>query len=59
MLFVPGEQGLAAFDLVRGSAPIKRWEKPKLSPTTASPLLMNEALYTLRSHFGACGPAHR
>ncbi|HEV8061165.1 MAG TPA: PQQ-binding-like beta-propeller repeat protein [Gemmataceae bacterium] len=49
VLFVPGEQGLAAFDLGAGEGvPIKRWEKPKLSPTTASPLLMNGALYTLR-----------
>ena len=49
VLFVPGEQGLAAFDLETAQgAPRKVWEKPKLSPSTASPLLMGGLLYTLR-----------
>jgi outer membrane protein assembly factor BamB len=49
ILFVPGEKGLAAFELgANQTAPPMLWEKSKLSPTTASPLLMNGTLYTLR-----------
>jgi outer membrane protein assembly factor BamB len=49
VLFVPGEKGLAALELDdRQSAPRVLWEKPKLSPSTASPLLMKDSLYILR-----------
>jgi outer membrane protein assembly factor BamB len=48
ILFVPGEKGLAAFELSGAQAPRMLWEKAKLSPSTASPLLMGGSLYTLR-----------
>ncbi len=49
VLFVPGEKGLSAFELSgNDSAPKMLWEKPKLSPSTASPLMMNDSLYVLR-----------
>jgi outer membrane protein assembly factor BamB len=49
ILFVPGEKGLAAFELPDGSKPPKLlWEKAKLTPQTASPLVMNDSLYILK-----------
>jgi outer membrane protein assembly factor BamB len=49
ILFVPGEKGLAAFELSGGSkAPKMLWEKAKLTPQTASPLVMNDSLYILK-----------
>ncbi len=48
-LFVPGEKGLAAFELSEGPKPPRLlWEKAKLTPSTASPLVMNDSLYILK-----------
>lgn len=49
VLLVPGEKGLTAFELQRdGSQPKVLWEKPKLNPSTASPILVDGRLYALR-----------
>ena len=47
-LFVPGETGLAAYDLQAGQPPRLTWDKVKLGPTTASPIVMDGAIYVLR-----------
>jgi outer membrane protein assembly factor BamB len=48
-LFVPGETGLAAYELPVDRAPPRLlWEKPKLNPSTASPLVLDGSIYVLR-----------
>jgi outer membrane protein assembly factor BamB len=49
LLYVPGEKGLAAFDLLPGGAvPKLRWEKQKLACETASPIVLGRRVYCLR-----------
>jgi outer membrane protein assembly factor BamB len=48
-LFVPGDNGLTAFELQPGNAPPKQlWEKPKLVPSTASPVVVGDRVFCLR-----------
>jgi outer membrane protein assembly factor BamB len=55
-LFVPGEEGLAALELQSGDEPPKvRWESPKLSPSTASPVVLGDRVYCLRGSILAAG----
>jgi outer membrane protein assembly factor BamB len=49
VLLVPGDQGLVAFALQpNGTAPKLLWEKPKLSPSTSSPVVLDGRVYCLR-----------
>lgn len=49
ILYVPGEKGLAAFQLQPLPAPPKLlWEKPKLNPDVASPVVLDGNLYVMR-----------
>jgi outer membrane protein assembly factor BamB len=57
ILYVPGETGLAAFQLQSRNAPKLLWEKPKLNPATASPLVMDGIVYSLRGSILAAGDA--
>lgn len=57
-LYVPGEKGLAAFALQPNDAPPKLlWEKAKLNPDMASPVVLNDRIYVLRSSILATGDA--
>lgn len=51
ILFVPGEKGLAAFELQGHTAPHQLWEKTRANPTTASPVVLDGRIYTLRNAF--------
>lgn len=57
ILYVPGEKALAAFELSGRAAPKHLWEKPKLNPDTASPLVLNGRVYVLRGSILATGDA--
>jgi outer membrane protein assembly factor BamB len=48
LLYVPGEKGLAAFALQGAAPPKSLWEVPKVNPTTASPLVLKDRIYSLR-----------
>lgn len=49
LLFVPGENGLVALELQPAPAPPKQlWDKPKLNPSGASPVVLGEHVYSLR-----------
>jgi outer membrane protein assembly factor BamB len=49
LLLVPGETSLAAFALSTApTAPRLLWEKPKLNPETASPVVLDGRIYSLR-----------
>jgi outer membrane protein assembly factor BamB len=49
ILIVPGEKGLAAFALSsKKEAPKLLWEKLKLNPDMASPLVLDKQVYALR-----------
>ncbi|HEX5273293.1 MAG TPA: PQQ-binding-like beta-propeller repeat protein [Gemmataceae bacterium] len=48
VLYVPGEKGLAALELQGNAAPKLLWEQPKLSPATASPVVLSGRVYSLR-----------
>jgi hypothetical protein len=49
VLYVPGEKGLAAFELPPGGAPPKLlWQKRRLSVDMASPLVLGNRTYGLR-----------
>jgi outer membrane protein assembly factor BamB len=57
-LFVPGENGLEAFELQAGSAaPKLLWQKPRLSPSTASPLVTGDHIFSLRGAILVVGDA--
>jgi outer membrane protein assembly factor BamB len=57
-LFVPGEKGLAAFELQPGPEPPKLlWEKITLNPSTASPLVHDGRIFALRGSILAVGDA--
>jgi outer membrane protein assembly factor BamB len=57
-LYVPGDKGLEAFELQPGSAPPKLlWEKVKLNPSTASPLVKGDRVYCLRGPILVVGDA--
>jgi outer membrane protein assembly factor BamB len=48
-LLVPGEAGLVAFAFQpNGTAPKLLWEKPRLNPSTASPIAIDDRVYSLR-----------
>jgi len=47
-LYVPANKGLTAFQIVAASPPKTLWEQPKLSPSTASPVVQNGRIYSLR-----------
>jgi outer membrane protein assembly factor BamB len=56
LLVVPGAKGLAAFGLQPGgAAPKLLWQKPRLNPDTASPLLLGDRVYVLRGNILVCG----
>jgi len=56
VLFVPGEKGLAAFELQpNGAAPKLLWENVKLNPVTASPLVLGDRIYSLHNGFLVAG----
>jgi outer membrane protein assembly factor BamB len=57
ILYVPGEKGLAAFELSGRTAPKQLWEKPKLNPDTSSPLALNGHVHVLRGSILATGDA--
>jgi outer membrane protein assembly factor BamB len=58
VLYVPGGSGLAAFELQAGSAPPKLlWEKTKLNPDVASPLVSGGKVYVLRGAMFVTGDA--
>jgi outer membrane protein assembly factor BamB len=49
ILYIPGEKGLAAFELQPRPAPPKLlWEKARLNPAMASPLVLAGRVYVLR-----------
>jgi outer membrane protein assembly factor BamB len=49
MLLVPGDKGLLTFELQpNGAPPTLLWEKPKLNPSTASPVVLDGRIYSLR-----------
>jgi outer membrane protein assembly factor BamB len=49
LLIVPGETNLAAFALQPAPTPPRLlWEKPKLNPATASPVVVGDSIYCLR-----------
>jgi outer membrane protein assembly factor BamB len=48
VLYVPGDKGLAAFELQGNGSPNLRWEKLKLNPVTASPVVLGDRIYSLR-----------
>jgi outer membrane protein assembly factor BamB len=55
-LFVPGEKGLAAFELQPDGTPPKLiWEQQKLNPVTSSPLVLGDRIYVLRNDILATG----
>jgi outer membrane protein assembly factor BamB len=57
-LLVPGEKGLCAFELQSsGAAPKFLWEKPKLLPDTASSIVLNGKIYSLRGAILVAGDA--
>jgi len=57
-LFVPGDKGLVAFELLPGNAPPRLlWEKIKLNPSTASPLVKGDRIYCLRGPILVVGDA--
>jgi outer membrane protein assembly factor BamB len=55
VLYVPGEKGLAALELQGDKPPKLLWEKPKLNPATASPVVLGERIYILRQGVLASG----
>jgi outer membrane protein assembly factor BamB len=55
-LLVPGDKGLAAFELQLGNAPPKQlWENLKLNPETASPLIVGDRVFALHGAFLVTG----
>jgi outer membrane protein assembly factor BamB len=59
LLFVPGDQGLVAFELQPNrAAPKLLWEKPKLNPSTASPVVLDGRIYCLRGAILVAGDMH-
>jgi outer membrane protein assembly factor BamB len=48
VLYVPGDKGLAALQLQGDGSPILLWEKPKLNPVTASPVVLGYRVYCLK-----------
>jgi outer membrane protein assembly factor BamB len=48
VLYVPGEKGLCAFELQGNAPPKLLWDKPKLNPVTASPVILGDRIYSLR-----------
>jgi outer membrane protein assembly factor BamB len=58
MLYVPGGKGLVAFALQpRPTPPKEVWEKAKLLPSTASPLVHDGRVYVLRGSILVAGDA--
>jgi outer membrane protein assembly factor BamB len=58
MLYVPGAKGLAAFELQPRPAPPKvLWEKTRLNPGMASPLVLDGRVYALRGPILVSGDA--
>jgi outer membrane protein assembly factor BamB len=56
VLYVPGEEGLAALELRSGDEPPKvLWEAAKLTPSMASPLVLGERVYSLRGSILVAG----
>lgn len=56
LLLVPGmEKGLAAYELNPNSPPRLLWESLKLNPDVASPLVLNNRVYALKSAVVAVG----
>ncbi len=56
LLFVPGDKGLAGYELQPdGKAPKLLWEETKLNPTTASPVVIGDRVYALRQNVLATG----
>jgi hypothetical protein len=53
---VPGEKGLAALQLQPGGrAPKALWEQSRLSPATASPIVLGDRVCSLRGSVLAAG----
>jgi outer membrane protein assembly factor BamB len=57
VLFVPGENGMAAFRRQGQEAPKVLWEAEKLNPVTASPVLVGDRLYCPRGSVVVVGDA--
>jgi outer membrane protein assembly factor BamB len=57
VLYVPGENGLAAFLRQGQSPPNQIWESEKLNPVTASPVLVGNRLYCPRGSVLVVGDA--
>jgi outer membrane protein assembly factor BamB len=56
VLYVPGEGGLAALQRQPNGAPPKQlWEQQRLNPTTASPVVVGDRVYSLRGSVLAVG----
>jgi outer membrane protein assembly factor BamB len=55
VLYVPGDKGLAALELQGDAAPKQLWEKPKLNPDTASPVVLDGHVFCLRQNFLVAG----
>ena len=54
-LFVPGEKGLAALELQGDAVPKLLWEKPRLNPVTASPVVFSGRIFCLRGSILVAG----
>jgi outer membrane protein assembly factor BamB len=57
MLYVPGENGMAAFRRQGQSPPDQLWESEKLNPVTASPVQVGNRLYCPRGSVLVVGDA--
>jgi outer membrane protein assembly factor BamB len=55
VLFVPGEKGLAAFQLQADRAPKLLWEVLKLKPIMTSPVVIGDRVYCVRGNILASG----
>src|SRR5262249_52977889 len=56
LLLVPGlEAGMVAYELTPGGPPRLLWESLKLNPDVASPLVLNNRVYALKSTVVAVG----
>jgi outer membrane protein assembly factor BamB len=56
-LYAPSEKSLTAFELQGRAAPKQLWEQARLAPATASPLVLDGVVYTLRGSILNSGDA--
>lgn len=57
VLYLPGSRGLAAYRLRGGRGPKKLWQELRLTPATASPVVLGGKVYALRGPILARGDA--